>query len=328
MVSVMVYSQKRRGTMKTAVSLTFCAVLLAASVVQAADRGRIPASQPRTQPPARPGVAENKGKPDITEARKGLFIGGAVGGAGGKFVPWGAAADISDVAPLPGTIAKDRCAFNVTYFETNIGTADTSPLYTNKLKLDGAAEVAVNTNRQLNAGQTKSVTTQPYLSTGGHGLELSLDAGLVVGEANEGNNVFSIRYKLASCCDGLPDLVPVIPNPMNGAMAVKNSGSCPAGPSKLLAKCVKEGHTGGGGGCADIPTRCAGMYSDPAFPDAFVLAVPALAPGATYNHTFACWAEMTWLPGRYNFTFRADAASAVPESNEGNNTATSTLTVP
>ncbi len=284
---------------------------------------------------ARPGVPAKGPLPDITDAKKGIIIGGAVGGDGGKFVPWGTAADLSDIAPLPGTIVQSGCAFNVTYFETNAGTADTSPLYMNKLKLDGA-DAAINTNRKLVASETKSVTTQPYLNLGGHGLELSLDAGGAVAESNEGNNVFTIRYTLAKCkpasttgdCRGLPDLVPAVPVPMNGVLAVKNGGICPAVPSKLLVDCRKEGYTGGGGGCPEIPEKYKAMYSDPAFPNSFILAVPALAPGAVFSHTVPFWASLPWTPGKYAFTGKADAAGAVAESNEGNNGFTSSLTVP
>ncbi len=278
-----------------------------------------------------------QGKPDITDAKKGIIIGGAVGGAGGKFVPWGTVADLDDVEPLPGTANADRCAFNATYFEINIGSAATSPLYTNKLKLDGATDVAINTARHLNAGETKSVTTQPYLNLGGHGLELSLDDGNVVAESNEGNNQFSIRYILHQCkkpgttegCQGKPDLIPVIPNPMNGVVMVKNIGTCAAGPSKLVLDCHKEGLVStGGGGCAEIPPTLMAAYSDPAFPDKVTVNTPALAPGASFSHTLSFWAALKWASGKYDFTAMADAANTVAESNEGNNTANSTLTVP
>jgi hypothetical protein len=272
--------------------------------------------------------------PDITSTKGGIIIGGAVGGAGGKFVPWGTAADLSSLDPLPGTVIGDRCAFNVSYYETNIGAAATSPLYTNKLKLDGATDVSINSARHLNVGETKQVDTQAYLTMGGHGLELSLDDLHQVAESNEGNNVFSIRYTLqchkpiAGNCDGLPDLIPVIPNPMNGVVMVKNIGKCAAGPSKLTLDCHKEGHVGGGGGCAEIPAGVADPYHDPAFPDKLTVNVPALAAGATFSHTLSIWAVLKWTSGKYDFTAMADAANTVAESNEGNNTATSTLTVP
>jgi len=272
--------------------------------------------------------------PDITDARKGIIIGGAVGGAGGLFVPWGTVADLSGVDPLPGTIVEGRCAFNATYAEINTGSVATSPNYTNKLKLDGATDVAINTARHLNAGETKSVTTQPYLATGAHGLQLALDDGNVVPESNESNNVFSIRYTLKECKkpggnpNGMPDLIAVLTNPMTGQVAVKNIGTGPAGPSKLVLDCHKQGHIGGGGGCAELPATVASTYSDPAFPDKVTINVPNLAPGAAYTHTLSFWGSLKWTSGKYDFKALADAANTVAESNEANNTATSILIVP
>lgn len=273
-------------------------------------------------------------KPDITSAKGGIIIGGAVGGAGGTFIPWGGFADISAVDPLPGTVVAGRCAFNATYVETNIGSVATSPLYTNKLKLDGATDVAINTSRHLNAGETQPVTTQPYLSEGGHSLTLSLDDGHVVFESNEGNNLFSIKYRLkchkpgTPTGEGKPDLIPLVATPMNGHVGVKNIGTGPAGPSKLVLDCHKVGHVGPGGGCADIPASFMAAYTDPAFPDDLTIPVPALAPGATFPHTLSFWGVLKWAPGTYTFKATADAAGTVAESNEGNNVVTTTMTVP
>jgi len=275
------------------------------------------------------------GKADITDAKKGIIIGGGVGGVGGQFVPWGGFADLSSVAPLPGTVVNGRCAFNATYDEVNIGSAATSPDYTNKLKVDGA-DAAINTARHLNASESKSVTTQPYLSEGSHALTLSLDDGNVVAESNEGNNQFSIKYTLkcngnvpsTPTGQGKPDLIPQITNPMNGVVTVKNIGTGPAGPSKLTLDCHKVGHVGGGGGCVDPPASLAAAYHDPAFPDKVTVAIPALAAGASYSHTLTFWSVLKWPSGKYDFTGVADAANAVAESNEANNATVSTLTVP
>src|SRR5262249_1650458 len=290
---------------------------------------------PTPNPNGNPTGGPNK-LPDITSAKGEIIIGGAVGGAGGKHVPWGTAVDLSSLDPLPGTVVGERCAFNVTYFETNIGSADTSPVYTNKLKLDGATDVSINSARHLNAGETKEVDTQAYLTMGGHGLQLSLDDLHQVTEGNEGNNVFSIRYTLqchkppttVGACDGQPDLIPILPNPMNGTVMVKNIGKCPAGPSKLTLDCHKAGVVGGGGGCPEVPATAAAPYHDPMFPDNVTINVPGLAPGASFSHTLAFWGAMKWTTGTYTFVGKADAANTVAESNEGNNTANSTLIVP
>ena len=136
--------------MRTAIRFTSLALLFLMCTAFAAGAQKQP--PPNTNPPA---TVPPQGKPDITDAKKGIIIGGAVGGAGGKFVPWGTVADLSDVDPLPGTIVEGRCAFNATYGEINIGSAATSPNYTNKLKLDGATDVAINTARHLNAGRAR-----------------------------------------------------------------------------------------------------------------------------------------------------------------------------
>lgn len=308
-------------------------LLFAASVLFATCLG---AQQP---PAAKPATPAAQGKPDITDVKPGITIGGAPGGAGGKFVPWGGSADLSDVAPLSGTAANGRCAFNATYEEKNIGTAATSPNYVNKLKLDGATDVAISSARHLKAGESKLVTTQAYLSEGPHSLTLSLDDGNLVAESNEGNNVFTIKYTLqcksqpgkpvsAPQGRGRPDLIAVLTIPMSGHLLVKNIGTGPAGASKLVLECHKAGYTGAGGGCADPAPEFAATYSDPAFPDKVTIHVPPLPPGAAWTHTLPFWGTLKWARGKYTFKALADAANTVVESNETNNTAASALTVP
>src|SRR5215831_2623282 len=77
------------------------------------------ALQPVPQVRPTPGA---RNLPDITNTKGGIIIGGAVGGAGGIFVPWGTSADLSSLTPLPGTIVPGgpatvaqpgKCAFNI-----------------------------------------------------------------------------------------------------------------------------------------------------------------------------------------------------------------------
>jgi hypothetical protein len=129
------------------------------------------------------------------------------------------------------------------------------------------------------------------------------------------------------------DPVPVLPNPPNGTVGVKNSGHGAAGPSLLLLDCKAMTapsltHKVSGSGCVQLSERAKAMYSDPALPGKFVVKVPALAAGASYNHTMSFWPTLVWNSGSYQITGMADAANTVAESNEMNNTATSTLTVP
>jgi hypothetical protein len=125
-------------------------------------------------------------------------------------------------------------------------------------------------------------------------------------------------------CQGSPDLVPLLHTPMNGWVAVKNVGTGNAGPSRLLLKCVKDGHTGPGGGCVDLP---ASAIVPPFFstPEALGMNVPALACGKQFAATMPAFKKTSWPKGTYRFTATADATNAVAESNEGNNVATSTL---
>jgi hypothetical protein len=127
----------------------------------------------------------------------------------------------------------------------------------------------------------------------------------------------------------LPDLIAILPNPMNGVVMEKNIGQCPAGPNKLTIMCSKQSLAAVGGGCAEPPpTAGPEPLHDPAFPNALTINVPALAPGATYSFTIPFWAALHWNPGTYVFVAKADAANVVAESNEGNNATNSTLTVP
>ena len=126
-------------------------------------------------------------------------------------------------------------------------------------------------------------------------------------------------------CDGKPDLVPVLHAPMDGWVQVKNIGTGNAGPSRLLIKCVKEGHTGPGGGCVDLP---ASAITPPFFstPDALGLTVPAISCGGEFHATMPWWPNLNWPKGTYHFTATADVGNTVAESNEGNNVTTSSLT--
>jgi len=150
-----------------------------------------------------------RGRPDITagvvdpsaHSKPGVVIGGAPGGSGGKFAPWGGSVVVSD-----GDAAQQsggKCAFNVTYAMSNLGPVATSPAFVNRLRSDGH-EVAVNSGLSLAAGEKNhKITTQPYLDPGPHTLQLSLDdAPGAVAESDEANNIFWVRYALNGKCAG------------------------------------------------------------------------------------------------------------------------------
>lgn len=129
------------------------------------------------------------------------------------------------------------------------------------------------------------------------------------------------------------DLVPVLPNPVNGTVGVKNSGHAAAGPSLLKLDCQAKAapamtHKVPGSSCAQLSERAKAQYSDSALPGKFVVKIPALAAGASFNVALPFWPTLVWDSGTYQITGTADAANTVDESNEMNNTSTSTLTVP
>ena len=152
-----------------------------------------------------PGAAnanQGRGRPDIT-SKKGITIGGDVGGAGGKFSAWGGHVNLVPAdTKLP--VGNGKCAFNVTYDMTNAGTVATGPVFRNDLKEDGNV-VSQNGMLHLDAGETKQVKTQAYLSPGSHVLSLYLDNGGAapnheVLESDEANNVFSVKFTLDASC--------------------------------------------------------------------------------------------------------------------------------
>ena len=124
---------------------------------------------------------------------------------------------------------------------------------------------------------------------------------------------------------GKPDLVPLLRTPMEGWVAAKNIGAAPSGINRLFVKCVKVGHVGPGGGCADMP---ASALPPPFFtaPDAIGVYIPVLAPGAVFEAPMPFWGKLVWTKGTFNFTATADATSLVGESNEGNNVTNSSMT--
>jgi hypothetical protein len=144
--------------------------------------------------------------PDITaglvagHTPAGVIFGGDIGGAGGKFFKWGSVADLTEGDSF--LQSNGKCAFRVTYAMSNLGPVATSPAFLNRLYNDSTI-VAINSALSLGAHETNhSITTEPYLSPGGHLLKLSLDDDHNVAESNEGNNTFSVRYRLEGKCTG------------------------------------------------------------------------------------------------------------------------------
>lgn len=146
---------------------------------------------------------------------------------------------------------------------------------------------------------------KPHLARSSIGLGLAAALALAVGAAA-----------------AQPNLMPVLSYPMNASVGVQNTGDSAAGPSHLTINCTKFGKADGG--CPETPGLAA--YADPAYPNRVVIEVPALEPGESFNHDLAFWAAIPWTPGTYVFDARADAGSAVAESNEANNATQSSYT--
>lgn len=121
--------------------------------------------------------------PDIV-SQKGITVGGAIGGAGGKSPAWGGSIHLT---PADAFLKSNgKCAFNVSYDVSNIGSAPAGPAFTNRLYA-GATLVSQQTGLSLNTGETKQINTQAYLSPGTYPLYLVTDADNTIAESNEFN---------------------------------------------------------------------------------------------------------------------------------------------
>ncbi len=121
------------------------------------------------------------------------------------------------------------------------------------------------------------------------------------------------------------NLVPIAPRMTKGTISVRNTGSAVAGPFKITVKCNVVGRTGG---CAEPPERAVAAYEDPAFPNKLTVTAPGLSPGQVFNHKISFWDGVVWPSGNYEFTVVADAAGAVAETNESDNSGGTVMGVP
>lgn len=181
--------------------------------------------------------------------------------------------------------------------------------------------------RALQAPHGHATYVSNYVVRGSATVQATVDHTAQVAEVNEGNNA---RTETLSCrgapdADSLPDLIPVLREPMDGSVGVRNIGAGRSGPTKLTLDCRKEGHTGGGGGCPDSPGLAA--FQDPAFPDVVTVNIPALGPGREHIMRLPFWPSLRFTSGRYIFTATADAGRTERESDERNNVRRTSLTV-
>ncbi len=181
--------------------------------------------------------------------------------------------------------------------------------------------------RALQAPHGHATYVSNYVVRGSATVQATVDHTAQVAEVNEGNNA---RTETLTCrgapdAGSLPDLIPVLREPMDGSVGVRNIGAGRSGPTKLTLDCRKEGHTGGGGGCPDSPGLAA--FQDPTFPDVVTVDIPALGPGREHIMRLPFWPSLRFTSGRYIFTATADAAGTERESDERNNVRRTSLTV-
>jgi len=123
--------------------------------------------------------------PDIN-APNGIII-------AGHSAPWGGAITLSAADAF--LVSGGTCAFNISYDLKNSGMAPTAPPFKNRLRRDSTV-VSIQSNLSLAAGETRTIATQAYLTSGNHILGLFMDNDFQVAESNEGNNIRRIKIKV------------------------------------------------------------------------------------------------------------------------------------
>lgn len=123
---------------------------------------------------------------------------------------------------------------------------------------------------------------------------------------------------------GQPDLTLVLDDPMTEQVRVRNTGSAPSAPTKLVIGCRRV--------ALDLDQDCPSNpglndYSVPGFPDARVVEVASIAPGETAVVEVPHWRDLI-IDGAdqtYEFRVEVDPDDVVAEANESNNIALSKL---
>lgn len=120
-----------------------------------------------------------------------------------------------------------------------------------------------------------------------------------------------------------PDLIVDLSDLSSGNIIVTNIGDADAAKSVATLSC--ENLTGAGG-CGDPPANFEAHFTDPAYPDAAVVSVRKLRPGASARINLPFWNVTTFAAGDdLQFTATADAGNDVAEDDETNNDAVTTL---
>lgn len=269
---------------------------------------------------------------DITSL-KGITIGGAVGGAGGKFAPWGGTIVLTEADAF--LKSNGQCAFNVAYDMANAGTAATPSTFKNYIYAKDKI-VAINSGLTLNAGEIRQVFTQPYLPQGTYAVRLALDAENSVAESNDGNNTFIVVVKFEGSCGTSTATTPAAPTPkadlvdnkgivIGGAFGGTGGKSVAPGGSVKLAS--SDAFLMSNGKCAfnisytmeNNGTAAAG----PSFVNRIYNGANVISQQSGLNldagKTKTVNTQAYLSPGASTLRLALDAGNAVVESNEANN---------
>lgn len=260
-------------------------------------------------------------KPDLT-SKKGVTI-------GGKFVAWGGSI-VLDGATVIAKGPNGRCAFDTTYDLVNIGSADTTTQFVDKLRIDNNEEVAIQSQLSRTAGESKDITSGVYFQPGGHTLNLSIDDGHAVDEISEGNNQLLIHYRLSSCGGstnptGGPSTEPQRPD-LTSKKGITIGGKFAAwGSSVNLSE--KDALSKANGQCVfrvtyDL-TNIGTAPSNPAFVDKLYIdaGVVAVQSGLAVHvgESKDITSDIYVKPGGHPLRLIIDDGNADAESNESNN---------
>jgi len=118
------------------------------------------------------------------------------------------------------------------------------------------------------------------------------------------------------------DLVPIPSRIVHGAVSIRNAGTAPSQPGVATVVCQPLTRSP----CAESPGLA--EYTNPAFPNAAVVAIPSIPPGHVHTAYFGFWNGLSWASGNYQFTITADAGGSTGETNEGNNVGQHVMNVP
>lgn len=122
---------------------------------------------------------------------------------GAKAVAWGGAVELTVGDAF--LVSDGKCAFDIEYDMVNVGKRMAEPAFWNRVRSAGDV-ITQQSNLTLATGEKRIVKTQGYLAPGNQTLSLTLDDENDVAEGNESNNSFSVDVNLIGPCVELADI--------------------------------------------------------------------------------------------------------------------------